>query len=48
MIRVASLVPGSCLDIYVSIRPYHRWVFLHGDGYKPNPFGIPGIEKSSI
>jgi len=48
MITVASLVPGNCLDVSVSAGSYRHWVSLHGDGYNPNPFGLPGIEKSSI
>ena len=48
MIGVASLVLGSCLVTPVSAEPYLRWVILHGDGYRPNLFGFPGMEKSYI
>lgn len=48
MTAAASLVLGSCLVTIVSLGPRHHWVILHGDGYKPNPFGVFGIEKSSI
>lgn len=48
MIGVASLVLGSCLVTPVSAEPYLRWVISHGDGYRPNLFGFPGMEKSYI
>jgi len=48
MIQVASLVLGSCLVTPVSAEPYLCWVISHGDGYKPNGFGFPGMEKSNI
>lgn len=49
MMVAASLVLGSCLVTSVSVEPYYyHEIILHGDGYKPNPFGVPGVEKSSI
>ena len=48
MMVAAFPVLGSCLVTPISLESHHHWIILHGDGYKPNPFGVPGMEKSSI
>lgn len=48
MTKVASLAPDSCLIPTCQRVGEPDETRLHGDGHSPNPFGFPGIEKSSI